>query len=525
MIRRAYVRVDGRRVHYRWQGDGVPIVLLHASPESSTAMTGQLDAYGKDHLAIALDTPGYGFSDPLPHATPAILDYAKALAATLDALGLPRVGLVGRHTGAAIAVEFARLNPDRVAGLICDGLPIYSPERRADYLANYVERNPPRWDGAHLIQAWFRFREQHVYWPWFKQSPEARADADLPTTRRLHHGCLNLLLSGEKSGTAELAVFRYQMEDALKQLRVPTLVATRDGDSLYQRMAMLKDLPDTISVKGLDRRATHLSDVERAALRPDLLSPPTSWPLRPDHDGAGLAPTFIDYHDGQIAARLAGGRHRDHSILVLPDTPFGSTLLEPALEELGAQAGVVCIDAPGSGDSSATMAEDPIDGIVDAAAAVLAALSFKPDAIVGLGLGGFAAHRLAAAVGLNPQADVISLETMTRQTAMAAVDDDTLFADLSPDRHGLHLARTWHQLRDQMLWTPEGRGQRQARTDAEIDIAFIHKRTIELMKNPDNARAHLMAHARATVAGSVTADPKAKTRMAPIGRLLKTALS
>lgn len=524
MIRRACVRVDGRRVHYRWRGDGVPVVLLHASPESSSAMSAQLNAYGKDHLAIALDTPGYGFSDPLPHAAPAMVDYANALAATLDALGLPRVGLVGRHTGAAIAVEFARLNPDRVAGLICDGLPIYSAERRSDYLANYVARNPPRWDGAHLIQAWFRFREQHVYWPWFKQHPAARADTDLPTTQQLHRGCLNLLLSGETSGTAELAVFRYEMANALRQLRVPTLVATRDGDSLYRRMAMLKDLPDTISVKRLERGAGPLSDVERAALRPALLSPPTPWPVQPAH-GPRLAPTFIDFRDGQVAARVAGSRQRNHAILVLPDTPLGGALLEPALEELGARHPVACIDAPGSGDSSATMTADPLDGIVQAAEVVLTALSFKPDAIVGLGLGGFAAHRLATSLGLNPNADVVSLPTMTDETASAAVHDATLFADLSPDRHGLHLARTWHQLRDHMLWRPAGRGRRQARLDADMDTAALHKRVIELMKNPANARPYLMAHAQATVAGPLPANPKATTRTAPIGQFLKAALS
>src|SRR5690606_14891693 len=57
---------DGRRIHYRRAGSGPPLVLLHASPSSSRVQIPLLRAWADDFTVIALDTPGFGLSDPLP---------------------------------------------------------------------------------------------------------------------------------------------------------------------------------------------------------------------------------------------------------------------------------------------------------------------------------------------------------------------------------------------------------------------------------------------------------------------------
>ena len=66
-----YVTLGGDapwQLHYRSQGaNHLPvIVLLHASPMSSANMLPIMNALSDSFKVIALDTPGYGQSDPLP---------------------------------------------------------------------------------------------------------------------------------------------------------------------------------------------------------------------------------------------------------------------------------------------------------------------------------------------------------------------------------------------------------------------------------------------------------------------------
>mgnify|MGYP001544958043 CR=1 FL=1 len=104
VLKRGYLSVAGRQVHYRSAGHGPPVVMLHPSPLSSAAVLPMANALAEHFTVVALDTPGYGRSDPMPDRGETLRDYAVYLAATLDALGLQRVCLYGAATGAQLAV-------------------------------------------------------------------------------------------------------------------------------------------------------------------------------------------------------------------------------------------------------------------------------------------------------------------------------------------------------------------------------------------------------------------------------------
>src|SRR5512147_2264507 len=95
-VRRGYVDVPFGQVHYRVAGYGPPVVLLHDSPRSSAMHEELISALADEFTAIAIDTPGYGRSSPLPaEPRPEIPDYAAALGAALDALGIGRCVVYG----------------------------------------------------------------------------------------------------------------------------------------------------------------------------------------------------------------------------------------------------------------------------------------------------------------------------------------------------------------------------------------------------------------------------------------------
>ncbi|KVN33392.1 alpha/beta hydrolase [Burkholderia pyrrocinia] len=95
-----------------------PVVLLHGIGSGAASWVRQFDALGASRRVLAWDAPGYGASTPVHGASPVAADYAAALGAWLDALGIERCVLVGHSLGAIVAGGFARALPARVAGLL-----------------------------------------------------------------------------------------------------------------------------------------------------------------------------------------------------------------------------------------------------------------------------------------------------------------------------------------------------------------------------------------------------------------------
>ena len=113
-----------------WRADapGVPVLAVHGI--TATHRNWDLLAAALPGVrVIAPDLRGRGRSNGLP-APYGLIQHADDLAAALDALGVPRVLVVGHSMGAFVAVRFAARHPDRVAGLVLidGGLPVPNPD-------------------------------------------------------------------------------------------------------------------------------------------------------------------------------------------------------------------------------------------------------------------------------------------------------------------------------------------------------------------------------------------------------------
>ncbi|MYZ47571.1 alpha/beta fold hydrolase [Propylenella binzhouense] len=96
------VDVGGARISYRDAGSGDAVVLVHGIGTDCAVWDEVFGSLASEHRVIAWNAPGYGASDPLPDASPAIRDYSRALAGLLAALDLGSAHLVGHSIGAAI---------------------------------------------------------------------------------------------------------------------------------------------------------------------------------------------------------------------------------------------------------------------------------------------------------------------------------------------------------------------------------------------------------------------------------------
>ena len=224
---RGYATCRWGQVHYRAAGtaddttearaERPAALLLHESPQSSAIFQRTLPLLGAHLAAYALDTPGYGHSDPPPRPS-SIPEYAGALLEAADALGLDRFALVGVHTGTAIALQMAAQAPERVSHLVISGTPGAMREWRAGWLADPPGPTPLAEDGAHLREQWRTATTRG-----------GAADVELATQMTA-----NVLRIHERWGWALDGVARYDPEPDLRALRCPVLVLGVEFDTLIE---------------------------------------------------------------------------------------------------------------------------------------------------------------------------------------------------------------------------------------------------------------------------------------------------
>lgn len=234
-IDRAFVRLPQGLVHLRRvEGEGTPLVLVHASPGSSRALAPLLGALGTAKYCpplIAPDTPGNGDSDGFAPADPAMDWYADTLAGLLDRMEIERCDLYGTHTGARIAIETAVRHPDRIGRLILDGLTDYPPETRDLFLKHYAPAMAPDDYGGQFAWAFNYIRDQVVHFPHFLRDPEHRLmTRAMPSAADLHAATLDVLKGLTSYHKAYRAAFRYAATERLPLVRAETLVWRAEGE-------------------------------------------------------------------------------------------------------------------------------------------------------------------------------------------------------------------------------------------------------------------------------------------------------
>lgn len=244
-----FVDVAGRRVFVRYAGSGPAVLLLHQSPQNSRAMIPWVERLSKHYSVFAPDTPGFGFSDPLPFAQPTIPDFAAAVGALLDALGIERVIVYGVHTGAVTALRFALDFPERVAGMICDGYARFNAEERQMLLNGYLPPFEPQWDGSHLLWLWARLREQSLFFPWNTATKSARMAYPAPSTERLAGDVMDILDAGDGYRAGYRAPFLYDDQTAATRLTVEGRILYRVEDVLATHLPRLLALPANVTAE------------------------------------------------------------------------------------------------------------------------------------------------------------------------------------------------------------------------------------------------------------------------------------
>jgi len=483
-VTRHFVTVGGRRVHYHRAGEGPAVALLHASPCSAKVLRLPQEVFASRFTALAFDTPGFGLSDLLPMPQPEIEDFADALAQTLEALGVDHAAAYGRHTGAQIAAEFAARHPQHCAMALTDGFPLFSDAVKKARLERYLQPVVPSFEGAHLLWLWFRYRDQHVFWPWNEQDAAHRADTDVPDLNFLQRGVVELLEAGESYRVGYASAYRHRGLGILRDLKVPACFGARPGDSL---LGSLQQYPPGTWTMEMPRDAlqaarAELEVLERHPAKGVPPAPPACAPLQ------GRSTTdYADIGNGQIFVRSRGDLRAAPPIVVIHHAPGSSALYDSLVCAIGDRHPVLGFDLPGHGESDALPdTRQTVEGWADALLRLLDVLGVSGAYLYGHN-GGAA---VAVAAALRARQRVRSL-VLDAPVCPGPAEREELAArwlegvePVEPAWNGEHLLRVWHMRRDMELWWPwyERRRANARNVEPRIDPARLTIEVREMLK-------------------------------------------
>jgi pimeloyl-ACP methyl ester carboxylesterase len=220
-MKKAYADTREGQIHYRVEGDGEPIILLHMAEASSDEYTRVISFLSKKYCAIAMDFLGHGESAKPPYPYQ-IVDHARTVVNFMDCLNIKKAAVVGHHIGAKIAAELAVIAPERVNNMVLSSLGYWGKTvNNPPDFTDSVEIKP---DGSHLMEWWRR----------------ASTWGDVPEI--VEERCIEYIKVGPRGVEMHRAGRAYDPGPRLPLINCPTLVLSATHDPFYSVAEEIKRL-------------------------------------------------------------------------------------------------------------------------------------------------------------------------------------------------------------------------------------------------------------------------------------------
>jgi pimeloyl-ACP methyl ester carboxylesterase len=234
---RRTVSVDGVTLAYDDEGNGPPLVCLHAMAHGARDFEEIRRRFSSEYRVIALDWPGHGRSSADSIAA-SVSRYAELLEGFLNALGIERPIFLGNSIGGGAALCFATKHPERVRGLILEnpaGLsPINESAKRVLLGISRVFESGAR--GA----PWFPLAFGAYYFAVLQRAPAREHRRRIVNAARENAGVL-------AQGWASFAAKENDLRRPSSELKVPTLFAWAIRDrmnSLDRTSSVIARMPN-----------------------------------------------------------------------------------------------------------------------------------------------------------------------------------------------------------------------------------------------------------------------------------------
>lgn len=113
-----FLNVDGVRIHYRDEGSGPPLVLIHANFASLLSWDTSVESLRNTHRVLRFDMTGHGLTGPDPSGDYSLERTVELTSRFVDALQLKHFSIGGTSLGGTVAMHYTAAHPERVERLI-----------------------------------------------------------------------------------------------------------------------------------------------------------------------------------------------------------------------------------------------------------------------------------------------------------------------------------------------------------------------------------------------------------------------
>jgi len=115
---RQFARVDGHRIAYIDEGEGLPVLLIHGIPTNGLMWREVIPVLSGRFRVIAPDLLNYGHSEMPERADVSINAQRRIMFGLLDALGIRRAHVVAHDIGGGVAQLMVVERPERIDRLV-----------------------------------------------------------------------------------------------------------------------------------------------------------------------------------------------------------------------------------------------------------------------------------------------------------------------------------------------------------------------------------------------------------------------
>lgn len=217
---------DGVRLYFEEAGSGTPIVFVHEFGGDHRSWEPQMRHFARRHRCITFAARGYPPSD-VPESVEAYsqLRAVQDIVVVMDAAGIDRAHIVGLSMGGFAALHFGLEVPQRALSLVVAGAG-YGAEKQFEAYFRDVSAEVARQfetQGSEQFAKTYSLGASRVQF----QNKDPRGWREFATQLGEHsaRGCANTM-RGVRMRRPSL----YDLEDRLRNMRVPTLVIIGDED-------------------------------------------------------------------------------------------------------------------------------------------------------------------------------------------------------------------------------------------------------------------------------------------------------
>lgn len=220
-----FINIDGLDVHYKREGSGFPLVLVHGTGAILQTWDEWAPFFKDSFEVIRMDIPAFGLTGPRADGDYSIEMYVNFINNFVEAIGIDSFLIAGNSLGGEIVWQYALHYPDKVGKMVLlDPAGIVQDQKKIHTLAFRLARNEKLTGMVTNFGTKYLVRNaiNDIYYDKSKVKDEKVHQYHIATLRE----------GNRKAFISRVQNITYEPEEILQKIQTPTLVLWGDYDKL-----------------------------------------------------------------------------------------------------------------------------------------------------------------------------------------------------------------------------------------------------------------------------------------------------